>query len=50
MTTESRAIRQRTRRPQAMSDANLPGSEYKYGFHDEDVTVYNTGKGLTEQT
>lgn len=33
-----------------MSDANLPGSEYKYGFHDEDVTVYNTGKGLTEQT
>lgn len=27
-----------------MSDANLPGSEYKYGFHDEDVTVYNTGK------
>lgn len=33
-----------------MSDQQLPSSEYEYGFHDEDVSVYNTGKGLTEQT
>ena len=24
--------------------------DYKYGFHDEDVSVYNTGKGLTKET
>ena len=23
--------------------------EYKYGFHDKDVSVYNTGKGLNEE-
>ncbi len=28
---------------------NLPSTEYKYGFHDEDVSVYNTGKGLNEE-
>lgn len=28
---------------------NLPDTEYKYGFHDEDVSVYNTGKGLNEE-
>ncbi len=26
----------------------FPSEEYKYGFHDEDVSVYNTGKGLNE--
>lgn len=24
--------------------------EYKYGFHDEDVSIYSTGVGLSEQT
>ena len=24
--------------------------DYKYGFHDEDTSVYNTGKGLSEAT
>ncbi len=24
--------------------------DYQYGFHDEDVSIYNTGKGLNEQT
>lgn len=28
---------------------NFPSEEYKYGFHDEDVSVYNTGKGLNEE-
>lgn len=28
---------------------NFPSTEYKYGFHDEDVSVYNTGKGLNEE-
>lgn len=28
---------------------NIPSEEYKYGFHDEDVSVYNTGKGLNEE-
>ena len=23
--------------------------DYQYGFHDEDISVYNTGKGLTEE-
>lgn len=27
----------------------FPSEEYKYGFHDEDVSVYNTGKGLNEE-
>lgn len=27
----------------------LPDTEYKYGFHDEDVSLYNTGKGLTRE-
>ena len=26
----------------------FPSEEYKYGVHDEDVSVYNTGKGLNE--
>ena len=26
----------------------LPDTEYKYGFHDEDISIYNTGKGLNE--
>ena len=26
----------------------FPSEEYKYGFHDEDISVYNTGKGLNE--
>lgn len=33
-----------------MNDANIPQQEdYKYGFHDEDVSIYNTGKGLTRE-
>ena len=32
-----------------MENKNLPNEEYKYGFHDEDVSVYNTGKGLNEE-
>ncbi|MDL2212251.1 Fe-S cluster assembly protein SufB, partial [Erysipelotrichaceae bacterium OttesenSCG-928-M19] len=28
---------------------NIPvNEEYEYGFHDEDTSVYNTGKGLTK--
>ncbi|MBR3841360.1 MAG: Fe-S cluster assembly protein SufB [Erysipelotrichales bacterium] len=27
----------------------LPDTEYKYGFHDEDVSIFNTGKGLTRE-
>lgn len=27
----------------------IQDSDYKYGFHDEDVSVYNTGKGLNEE-
>ena len=23
--------------------------DYQYGFHDEDTSVYNTGRGLTEE-
>lgn len=30
-------------------DLNLQ-DEYKYGFHDKDVSVFNTGKGLSENT
>lgn len=32
-----------------MDKKNLPQEEYKYGFHDEDVSVYNTGKGLNRE-
>lgn len=33
-----------------MSEKDFPVSEeYAYGFHDEDVSVYNTGKGLTKE-
>lgn len=32
-----------------MDDKNIPSGEYKYGFHDEDTSVYNTGKGLTRE-
>ncbi|MBN2849707.1 MAG: Fe-S cluster assembly protein SufB [Erysipelotrichaceae bacterium] len=28
-------------------DDNLPNSEYQYGFSDKDVSVYNTGKGIS---
>jgi Fe-S cluster assembly protein SufB len=30
-------------------DLNLQ-DDYQYGFHDEDVSVYKTGKGLSEET
>lgn len=34
-----------------MSESNIPKQEeYKYGFHDEDVSVYKTKKGLTKET
>lgn len=36
-----------------MSDKNevlKAQDEYKYGFHDQDVSIYNTGKGLNEAT
>lgn len=34
-----------------MSETRIPvNEEYKYGFHDEDVSIYNTGKGLTRDT
>ncbi len=29
-----------------MNTKQIPDTEYKYGFHDEDTSVYNTGKGL----
>lgn len=33
-----------------MERNNIPQSEdYKYGFHDKDVSIYNTGKGLTSE-
>lgn len=32
-----------------MENRNIPDTEYKYGFHDEDTSVYNTGKGLTRE-
>ena len=28
----------------------IQDEEYKYGFHDKDVSVFKTGKGLTEET
>ncbi len=30
-------------------DPSVLDEEYKYGFKDEDVSIYNTGKGLSEQ-
>jgi Fe-S cluster assembly protein SufB len=30
-------------------DAVLPSSEYQYGFSDKDVSVYNTGKGISKE-
>ena len=34
-----------------MTKNELPlQEEYKYGFHDKDTSVYNTGKGLTRDT
>lgn len=27
----------------------ITGQEYKYGFHDKDTSVFNTGKGLSEE-
>lgn len=32
-----------------MDQKNMPDTEYKYGFHDEDTSLYNTGKGLTRE-
>jgi Fe-S cluster assembly protein SufB len=34
-----------TRKP----DDILPSSEYQYGFSDKDVSVYNTGKGISKE-
>ncbi len=33
-----------------MSKLNIPSEDYKYGFHDEDTSVYKTNKGLTKET
>lgn len=33
-----------------MNDKNIPEEEYKYGFHDQDVSLYKTEKGLTRNT
>jgi Fe-S cluster assembly protein SufB len=30
-------------------NAVIEDTEYKYGFHDKDVSVFNTGKGLSEK-
>jgi Fe-S cluster assembly protein SufB len=27
----------------------LPSSEYQFGFHDEDVSLYKTKKGITRE-
>jgi len=33
-----------------MEDKDFPvGDDYAYGFHDKDVSVFNTGKGLNEE-
>lgn len=32
-----------------MTKNNLPSSEYQYGFHDEDVSVYRTKKGISRE-
>ena len=29
---------------------NMPDiGDYKYGFHDEDVSIFRSGRGLTEE-
>ena len=33
-----------------MSDMQIPSEDYKYGFHDEDISLYKTKQGLTEET
>ena len=33
----------------ANEDIKKIGEDYKYGFKDEDVSVFNTGKGLSEE-
>lgn len=33
-----------------MSEKKIPEEEYKYGFHDKDVSLYKTEKGLTRNT
>jgi Fe-S cluster assembly protein SufB len=32
-----------------MTKNNLPSAEYQYGFHDEDVSVYRTKKGISRE-
>lgn len=33
-----------------MSEKDFPiDDEYQYGFHDEDISVFNTGKGITKE-
>lgn len=32
-----------------MNDKNIPNGDYKYGFHDEDTSVYQTKKGLSRE-
>lgn len=32
-----------------MDTKNMPVQDYKYGFHDEDTSIYDTGKGLTKE-
>ena len=32
-----------------MKKNKLPQKEYAYGFKDEDVSILNTGKGLSEE-
>ncbi|HMM00372.1 MAG TPA: Fe-S cluster assembly protein SufB [Bacilli bacterium] len=32
-----------------MDNKNIPSEDYKYGFHNEDVSILNTGKGLNEK-
>lgn len=33
-----------------MNKDNFPNSEYQYGFHDQDVSVYKTKQGLRKET
>ena len=32
-----------------MDDKNFLNEEYKYGFKDEDISVFKTQKGLSEE-
>ncbi len=32
-----------------MTKNNLPSSEYQFGFHDEDISIYRTKKGITKE-